>query len=199
MSVRPRPLPLPSLYRRKLMSRDLRQQIKDLLPQTPSQTVLALGGLFLIGVVIDALLPYNTNTDQVTPASSARMVTAAAPNVFGLGNMQGTQAFVPSPPVSFGGRVTEVLTVGAEMGWGQVHIWINDGTGKSQEVSLAPESYLQQIGCPGLANARVEGVGFRFDPNRPSSELYAKNITVAGTICRLRDDEGLALWINPTQ
>ena len=181
------------------MARPLIDRIKHYLPQSPSQTVLALGGLFLIGVVIDALLPYNAQP-VTAAASSARMVTAAAPGgAFGAAGMVGTQPFIPTPPVTFGGRVTEVLTVGVEMGWGQVHIWINDGTGKLQEVSLAPQSYLQQIGCPALANARVEGVGFRFDPNRPNSELYAKNITVAGTICRLRDDEGLALWINPTQ
>ena len=172
-----------------------------MLPHTPSQAVLAIGGLFLVGIVVDAMLPYNASsrTDTV-PASSAQMMAAAAPaNLFGTGNLPGTQPFVPSPPVEFGGRITEVLTVGLEMGWGQVHIWINDGTGRLQEVSLAPESYLQQIGCPALANARVSGVGFRFDPNRPNSEIYAKTITVGGTLCRLRDDEGLALWINPTQ
>ena len=173
-------------------------RIKDWMPQNPSQAILAIGGLFLVGVVVDAMIPYGKKTG-ITPSSAisstSRMVTAAAPAT----GIPGTQPFIPSQPVEFGGRITEVLTVGMEMGWGQVHVWINDGTGKLQEVSLAPQSYLQQIGCPALTNARVTGIGFRFDPNRPNSELYAKSIIVAGTTCRLRDDEGLALWINPTQ
>lgn len=167
------------------------------MPRNPSQAVLALGGVFLTALVVDAVLPYG---DQAAlPASGARAITAAAPGGMAGGGLPGTTPFIPSPPVEFGGRVTEVLTVGIEAGWGQVHIWINDGTGKLQEVSLAPQSYLQQIGCPSLANARVSGVGFRFDPNRPNSELYAKSIAVAGATCLLRDDEGLALWMNPTR
>ena len=183
------------------MPRPWTDRLRDLIPQSPSQMVLALGGLFLIGVVVDALLPDHLKAPAIADPA-AQMVAAAAPlngQGFASANLQGAVPFVPSQKIAFGGRVTEILTVGMEMGWGQVHIWINDGTGKLQEVSLAPQSYLQQIGCPALANARIEGVGFRFDPNRPNSELYAKSITVGGVICRLRDDEGLALWINPTQ
>ena len=184
-------------------------RLKDLLPQTPSQTVLALGGLFLIGVVVDAMLPYGHGVNSplatqtipqvVAPIDQAPAVATTTPMTMANGGVPGMQPFIPSPPVEFGGRVTQVLTVGLQMGWGQVHIWINDGTGRLLEVSLAPQSYLQQIGCPALENTRVNGIGFRFDPNRPNAELYAKTITVAGVTCRLRDDEGLALWTTPLQ
>jgi hypothetical protein len=182
------------------MARALLHRVKDVLPHSFSQGILAAGGLFLIGMVVYAVIPYGQNPMTPVAANQARAVVAAAPApAQGVTGLAGAQPFVPTPPVEFGGRVTEILTVGLEMGWGQVHIWINDGTGKLQEVSLAPQSYLQQIGCPPLTNMRVSGTGYRFDPNRPNSVLYAKTITVAGTVCRLRDDEGLALWINPTQ
>ena len=196
-------------------------RLKDILPQTPSQAVLALGGIFLIGVVIDAMLPYGIKggglsaTSVPNVADNAPVTTflpdMGMPNNNGGGQsaagtavdpgalLPGMMPFAPSPPITFGGHVTEVVTIGLTVGWGQIHVWINDGTGTLREISLAPQSYLQQIGCPPLANAQVNGVGFRFDPNRPNAVLYAKTITVAGVTCRLRDDEGLALWTNPTQ
>jgi len=193
-------------------------RFKELLPQTPSQAVLAVGGLFLIGVVIDAMIPYGTtggglNKSVVPNVADSAPVTTFLPDM-GTPNagammpgttvdpgavVPGMMPFTPSPPITFGGHVTEVMTIGLGAGWGQIHIWINDGTGTLREISLAPQSYLQQIGCPPLDKARVNGVGYRFDPTRTDAVLYAKNITVAGVTCRLRDDEGLALWTIPTQ
>jgi hypothetical protein len=170
-----------------------------LLPQTAGQAVLAVGGLFLIGVAVAALLPDRIERAGGIPAQTNQPAVGPGGAV-GIGVvMPGLQPFKASPPLQFGGRVTQVVSIGSEFGWGQVHIWINDGTGTLREISLAPQSYLQQIGCPPLQGARISGTGFLFDPTRPGAELYAKFITVGGVTCRLRDDEGLALWLNPTQ
>ena len=60
---------------------------------------------------------------------------------------------------------------------------------------MAPQSYLNQIGCPSFDGARISGIGFVFDAGRPNAELYAKSVLVGGRTCKLRDDEGLALWM----
>lgn len=85
---------------------------------------------------------------------------------------------------------------GADVGWGQVHVWIAGGPDPVQEVSLAPDWFLQHLGCAVPNDARVRGMGFRFDVTRPEAELYARTVTVNGKTCRLRNDEGFALWSN---
>ncbi|MBF0255880.1 MAG: hypothetical protein HQL47_05340 [Gammaproteobacteria bacterium] len=79
-------------------------------------------------------------------------------------------------------------------GWGQIHLLVNDGAGLMQDVSLAPEWYLTFQGCIIRRGQHVEGVGFHFDGLTQGGVLYAKNIIVNGVRCRLRTDEGLALW-----
>jgi hypothetical protein len=79
-------------------------------------------------------------------------------------------------------------------GWGQVHILVNDGAGLIQDVSLGPEWYLSFQGCVIRRGLHVEGVGFHFDGVTQGGRLYAKNVIVNGVRCRLRTDQGLAIW-----
>jgi hypothetical protein len=155
------------------------------------QRVLGLGAVLILGMVVAAMLPDRFTGGGkvgggVTAGGQALSLPAALP---------GLSPFTPATPLQFSGRVTQIASIGNDVGWGQVHIWIDNGTGVLQEISVAPQAYLTQIGCPSFDGARVSGVGFIFDPGRPNAELYAKSILVGGRTCKLRDDEGLALWM----
>lgn len=157
------------------------------------QAILAIGGGLLLVVLVVAMLP-----DRI---DSNGAMTAAADSQAGMVNvvLPGLTPFTPTTPIQFVGRVTQVASIGSNVGWGQVHIWIDDGTGMLREISVAPQSYLARIGCSIAEGARVSGTGFQFDMTKTNAELYAKMIIVGGQTCRLRDDEGLALWLNPVQ
>ena len=99
----------------------------------------------------------------------------------------------------FQGKIVHTVSLGVDVGWGQVHVWVDGAPPSPREVSLAPDWYLQYMGCPVQENAWVEGIAFVFDKKRPDAELYAKTITVNGKMCRLRNDEGFALWSNRLQ
>ena len=96
----------------------------------------------------------------------------------------------------FGGTVMRMSSMGPDTGWDQIHVWIDAGGGASREVSVAPQWFLQHLGCPIKEKSTIQGVGFKFDKVRPNAELYAKSIAVDGNSCRLRNDEGFALWSN---
>lgn len=96
----------------------------------------------------------------------------------------------------FRGKVVRTVSLGSDTGWGQIHIWVDNGSGPSREVSVAPNWYLQHLGCSIADNSRVQGVAFRYSKSQPDAELYAKNITIDGKSCRLRNDDGFALWSN---
>ena len=97
----------------------------------------------------------------------------------------------------FAGRVNQVTALGADTGWGQVHITIiDDLTGTARLVSLAPGWYLHYLGCTVTPSAQVAGMGFRFDAVGADTPLYARVIKVNGRPCQLRSDEGFALWSN---
>ncbi len=142
---------------------------------------------------IPAMVNFGASVGTPSPPPSTTAGGVAVPVV-----MPGLIPFSPTKPQPFGGRVTQVASLGADIGWGQMHIWINNGA-NLREISLAPLWYLQQVGCANLDNARVNGVGFQFDPSRLNAELYAKYVIIDGQKCLLRDDEGLALWGNPTR
>ncbi len=148
---------------------------------------------------IPALVNFGTGLSQPAPVPAAPASPGAGPGAAVPVVMPGLIPFSPTKPQSFSGRVAQIVSLGADVGWGQMHIWVNDGSGNLREISLAPLWYLQQTGCANFENARVYGVGYQFDPSRPNAELYAKSITVNGKTCLLRDDEGLALWGNPTR
>ena len=90
-----------------------------------------------------------------------QMQTAALP---AAGGIPGLVPFARPAKERYSGRVTQVTALGADAGWGQVHITIlDDFTGLSQVVSLAPTWYLQYQGCTVMQNYQVSGVAFRFD------------------------------------
>ena len=117
---------------------------------------------------------------------------AAAP-----GGIPGLVPFARPAQERFSGRVTQVTALGAEAGWGQVHITVLDETtGVSRTVSLAPTWYLQYQGCAVMQNYQVSGAAFRFDAPGADVPFYARTIKVNGRPCQLRSDEGFALWSN---
>jgi hypothetical protein len=108
--------------------------------------------------------------------------------------MPGMIPFTRARTERFRGNIVEALKRGTDVGWGQVHIWVRNGAGGAQQISLAPDWYLQYTGCPIQPNMRIKGTAFRFDRVSSRVALYARTIKVGGKTCRLRNDEGLALW-----
>ncbi len=119
----------------------------------------------------------------------------APPGAISQGAIPGLVPFSRPAQERFSGRVTQVTALGADAGWGQVHITITDDiTGASRIVSLAPTWYLQYLGCGVMQNYQVSGQAFRFDAPAADVPLYARTIKVNGRPCQLRSDEGFALW-----
>lgn len=166
------------------------------------QWVIGVGTTFLLIVVIAAMLPDSLWSDGNVSRGTAAVDTAtetAAADVAAAGQNSLASALVPFSKATsgnFAGRVVRVVSLGSDTGWGQVHIWVDNGSGTAQEVSVAPDWYLQNQGCTVAENAQVRGTAFRFGPDRPDTEVYARNITVNGSSCNLRNDEGFALWSN---
>lgn len=175
-------------------------------------SVLGAGAVFLVFLILLAVIPDRVGkvagvvrneldipaiVNFGAPGGEAPLGAGVAPGGALPVAMPGLIPFAPTKPQAFSGRVSQVATLGAEVGWGQLHIWINEASGNLREISLAPLWYLQKVGCVDFDQARVNGQAFQFDPSRANAELYAKTISVKGQTCRLRDDEGLALWVNP--
>lgn len=176
--------------------------------------ILGAGALFVVGIVSAAMMPDemlqrdNTGMQPVMQPVQAQQVpiqaqipanpAAAAPGAPWGRNaaMPGLIPFTRAASQKFRGRVASTVTLGSDMGWGQVHIWVADGANPVQEISLAPDWYLSYLGCTVAENTQVEGVAFKFDKVQTNVELYAKTITVNGRQCGLRNDEGFALWSN---
>jgi hypothetical protein len=110
--------------------------------------------------------------------------------------MPGMTPFEVAPVKPFRGDVQQVIERGDPAQWGQVHILLNDVSGKVTEISLAPRWYLHYLGCSVTTDVRLRGSAFDFDGRAPNPVLYAKDVTLQGTKCRLRNDEGFALWSN---
>ena len=126
------------------------------------------------------------------PAGGQMQAVAMPP-----GGIPGLVPFSRPIPERFSGRVTQVTALGADAGWGQIHITLRDDTtGASRIVSLAPSWYLQYLGCAVMQNYQVSGQAFRFDAPAADVPLYARTIKVNGRPCQLRSDEGFALWSN---
>ncbi|SCA56620.1 putative Magnetosome protein MamS [Candidatus Terasakiella magnetica] len=106
------------------------------------------------------------------------------------------QALTQAKTLKYEGNVLRMISRGDTIGWGQVHIWVDTGPGVSKEVSIGPNWFLNHLGCRLSKNKMVRGVAYKFDKNDPNGLLYAKNIVVDGITCRLRNDEGFALWSN---
>jgi len=106
----------------------------------------------------------------------------------------GVMNFEQAPRIRFSGIVQQVSEF--QKRDGQIHIWIHDANGKEKEVSMAPSWFLKYIGCKISHDTEVKGVGFSFDNARSNPMIYARKIMVGGKVCRLRNDEGFALWSN---
>ena len=169
-------------------------RLRQIAGAVSGQGVLAVGVVLILTLVAAALVTGPSDPVADTAAAAAQMPAAVMPAA-----LPGLTPFTAATPLQFGGRITEVASIGNDMGWGQVHIWIDDGTGAVREISLAPQTYLARVGCVAETGRRINGTAFQFDAARPDAELYAKTITLGGQRCRLRDDEGLALWLNGGQ
>ena len=95
---------------------------------------------------------------------------------------------------AFRGPVSSMLIRGDNKDWGQVHIWVNVAGNRAREITLAPNWYLQHLGCPMRVNARVKGAAFKMNKTSPDALLYAQKISVDGVTCKLRNNGGFALW-----
>ncbi|CAK0744547.1 Magnetosome protein MamS [Azospirillaceae bacterium] len=179
--------------------------------------VIALGAVFGVFVLIAAVVSDEFD-DSSAFEDSGRLIAEAVgagagvgtpglnapqmPEMLGGGRMQtvaipGLVPFARPQQERFTGRVIQVAALGAETGWGQVHITILDDTTRAtRTVSLAPTWYLQYLGCTVMQNYQVSGMAFRFDTTAADVPLYAKTIKVNGRPCQLRSDEGFALWSN---
>ncbi|MEG3620318.1 magnetosome protein MamS [Magnetovibrio sp. PR-2] len=186
----------------------------------PENWVVAIGVVFAVGIVVASMLPDSfwseNNTTPIAQRDGAMttpsMRSAVGGVVQGLAggqtqgqnqakkgqanDMMGLVPFTRAKSVRFRGRVIRVISLGNDTGWGQMHVWLEDGSGQSQEISIAPDWYLIHMGCIIKENARVDGSAFTFGKARPIAEYYAKTISVGGKTCRLRNDEGFALWSN---
>ncbi|KAF0116376.1 MAG: hypothetical protein FD149_1423 [Rhodospirillaceae bacterium] len=115
------------------------------------------------------------------------------------GAPRGLVPFTRAVTQKYSGKVVSVAALGGDIGWGQVHVWMNDAAGQVQQLSLAPDWYIAYLWCTVTEDTFIDGIAFRFDPMPSSGMLYAKTVIVNGLECRLRNDEGFALWSNQLQ
>lgn len=106
----------------------------------------------------------------------------------------GLMNFEQAPRVRFSGRVQQVSEF--QKRDGQIHIWVHDANGREKEISVGPSWFLKYIGCEIGHDVKVKGIGFYFDNVGHDPMIYARKIRVNGKVCRLRNDEGFALWSN---
>ncbi|MEO5338026.1 MAG: hypothetical protein H7841_14210 [Magnetospirillum sp. WYHS-4] len=191
----------------------------------PEHLLLGAGMVFVVGLAGVAMVPDDawdrdvsnasaavtnvagTGSGAVDPAHMSPDGAAGLGGAAGVGTaprawnaaMPGLTPFTRASSVRFSGQVTEMVSLGNDIDWRQVHVWLGGGPGVGQGVSLAPDWFLGFQGCPVAAGDNVAGVAFNFDAKTPNSALYAKTISVNGKKCRLRNDEGFALWSNRLQ
>ncbi|WP_135075531.1 magnetosome protein MamS [Terasakiella sp. SH-1] len=187
--------------------------------------VLGIGGLAFVGMVIGALVSsglyepdaqerlrdikreqVQNQTQEMTPSNQMLATPKGQTTQQGTGGelawnrpdaqMGQMQALNKAPTVKYQGNVLRMLSRGDTIGWGQVHIWVDTGPGVAKEVSIGPNWFLNHLGCRLSKGKNVRGIAYKFDKQDPNGLLYAKNIVVDGITCRLRNDEGFALWSN---
>ncbi len=170
--------------------------------------VIGAGAIFSLLVLVAALLPdgiwnggpSNSPATRLAGGETARSGAAAgAADGQGWGRsgrVAGLVPFTQATSVRFRGRVTRMISRGSDIGWGQIHIWVDSGSGPATEISVAPNWYLQHLGCSVSQKSKVRGAAFKFSKVQSGAKLYAKNIAIGANSCRLRNDEGFALWSN---
>lgn len=163
--------------------------------------------LFLVALVVSALLPDGFGKEWLSslgtplPASQQTGAVAAgggdpaAPVAARKAPAQlGMMPFEQAPQVRFDGKIQQVTEFQQQDG--QIHIWIHDQSGRELQISVAPRWFLEYMGCQLTHDIPVAGQGFRFDNQGADPLIYAQKIRVNGKNCRLRNDEGFALWSN---
>ena len=161
--------------------------------------VFGAGAIFSLLVLVAALLPDGIWNSRLSDSLATRSAAAGAVGGQGWGRDEARPGLVPftrAKSVRFRGRVARMISRGSDIGWGQIHIWVDSGSGPATEISVGPNWYLQHLGCPVTEKSRVRGAAFKFGKVQSGAKLYAKNITIDGKSCRLRNDEGFALWSN---
>ena len=175
---------------------------------SPERLILAAGGILVLVLLGGGLIPVSflgrdtadarMSLARQGPASSSE-VGVQTGNPYGWGRKSaplGMAPFSRAKSERFLGTVTRVKVRGENTGWSQVHIWVDNGSGTVREVSIAPKWFLGFTGCKVKGNSRVRGAGFKFDRVQSNAVLYAKNIKIGDKSCRLRNNEGFALWSN---
>jgi hypothetical protein len=171
--------------------------------------VITAGIAFAVFVLIAAIAPdkltgggsvsRNQGSPKATQQANAdtRQGNTTATGQQHTGLVGGLVPFSQANTGRFQGMVIRTESLGSANGWGQLHMWVDDGTGGSpKEISVAPDWYLMHMGCMVEANSPITGKAFNFARVRTAAQLYAKNITIGGKTCNLRNDEGFALWSN---
>ncbi|MDQ6993810.1 MAG: hypothetical protein Q9M31_10065 [Mariprofundus sp.] len=139
---------------------------------------------------------------QLAPPSSRRtqqnQAGMTAPAAWGRTVAAGMVPFHTAATERFDGNIQKVFIRGAGTEWAQMHIWVVSGMfSASTEISLAPQWYLEHLGCSVSEGSVIHGSAFNFFQTRPElTFLYGKTITINGVSCELRNAEGLALWSN---
>lgn len=132
--------------------------------------------------------------DPMTLGQAGPMVAAAKKPGTASTRFPGQTDFERAPSVRFNGVIQQVSEL--QQHDGQIHIWVDDARGIEQHVSVGPSWFLKYTGCTIAHDITVTGVGFMFDRAGRDPLIYAQKIVINGKKCRLRNDEGFALWSN---
>jgi len=132
--------------------------------------------------------------DPMTMGQAGPMVAAATKPGAASTQLPGQRDFERAVSVRFYGVIQQVSEM--QQHDGQIHIWVDDARGVERRVSVGPGWFLKYTGCTIAHDITVSGVGFMFDRAGRAPLIYAKKIIINGKKCRLRNDEGFALWSN---
>jgi len=178
--------------------------------------IVAGGIIFLLVLAVVAFLPedypetdlqstaLNPAPDLLTnrspimampPGAGQPIAQNAAAGRRGMGTVSpGLRRFERAPMVRFSGIVQQVSELPQHDG--QIHIWVEDPQGIEKRVSIGPDWFLKYTGCPVAHDITVSGIGFMFETAGKEPLIYARKIKIGNKVCRLRNDEGFALWSN---
>ena len=132
--------------------------------------------------------------DPMVMGQAGPMVAAARKTAAPLTNSPGQRDFERASSVRFAGIIQQVSEL--QQHDGQIHIWVDNARGAETRVSVGPSWFLKYTGCTIAHDITVSGVGFLFDRAGRDPLVYAQKIVIDGKKCRLRNDEGFALWSN---
>ena len=106
----------------------------------------------------------------------------------------GLMPFEQAPRQRFTGTIQQISEMPQRDG--QMHVTLHDPAGREVHLSVAPDWFLQYMGCILTHDGQISGVGFLFDESVIGRVVYVKKLVVGAKTCHLRNDEGFALWSN---